>query len=75
MSHVKYKRAYSIQYSTITGYKSLYGRTITIQHKTGENIMVVLHIYGAVEMFLLFCDHQKAESESREMENVVAGPK
>ena len=40
-----------------------------------KNIMLVLHMYGAVEMFLLFCYLQDTESESREMENGVAGPK
>ena len=37
--------------------------------------MVVLHIYRALVIFPLFCDHQDTESESREMENGVAGPK
>ena len=30
--------------------------------------MAILHIYGARAIFLLFCDHQYTESESREME-------
>ena len=38
------------------------------------NIVVILHIYGALAMFLLFYDHQETESESREMEIGVAGP-
>ena len=29
-----------------------------------QNIVVVLHIYGALSISLLFCDHQDTESES-----------
>ena len=36
--------------------------------------MVVLHINGALVMFLLFCGHQDTESESCEMINGVAEP-
>ena len=36
--------------------------------------MVVLHIYGALAMFQLFCDHQDTAFESGEMEIGVAGP-
>ena len=39
-----------------------------------ENIVVILHINGARDIFLLFFDHQDTESESREMEICVAGP-
>ena len=35
--------------------------------------MIILHIYGAKANFLLFCDHQDTESESREIEIVVIG--
>ena len=35
--------------------------------------MLILHIYGARAIFLLFCNHQDTESESREMEIGVAG--
>ena len=40
-----------------------------------KNIVVVLHIYGTLAIFLLFCDHQDTEYESREMKNGVSGPK
>ena len=36
--------------------------------------MVILHIYGAIAIFLLFCDRQDAEYESQEMEIGIAGP-
>ena len=36
-------------------------------------IMIILHIYGPKANFLLFCDHQDTESESREIEIVVLG--
>ena len=37
-------------------------------------MMVILPIYGARAIFLLFCDHQDSGSESREMKIGVAGP-
>ena len=40
----------------------------------GGIILVVLHIYGARAIFLLFCDHQETESETREMNIGAAGP-
>ena len=33
------------------------------------NIVVDIHIYGALAIILLFYDHQDTESESYEMEN------
>ena len=39
-----------------------------------KNIVVILHIYGAIAIFLLFCDRQDAEYESQEMEIGIAGP-
>ena len=36
--------------------------------------MVLLHIYGALAILILFCDHQDTESESLDMEIGVAGP-
>ena len=36
--------------------------------------MAFLHIYGSRVIFLLFCDHQDTESESREIEISLAGP-
>ena len=29
-----------------------------------KNVVVILHIYGEIAIFLLFCDHQDTESES-----------
>ena len=40
---------------------------ISILNKMGENILEILHIYGASAIFLLFCDNQHTESESCEM--------
>ena len=36
--------------------------------------MVILHIDGALAIFLLFCDHQDTEYEKQEKGNTVAGP-
>ena len=36
--------------------------------------MVLLHICGALDIFLLFCDQQDTESNKSEMEVGVAGP-
>ena len=38
-----------------------------------REVVVILNIYGAKANFLLFCDHQDTESESREIEIVVLG--
>ena len=40
-----------------------------------QNIVVIIHIYGALAMFLLFCDHQETESKQYEMESAVDGPR
>ena len=43
--------------------------------KTWEgNIAVIIHSYETVAIFILSCDHQDNESESREMEIGVDGP-
>ena len=39
-----------------------------------KNIAVILHVFGALAIFLLFCDDQETESESLEMEIGVVGP-
>ena len=39
-----------------------------------KTVVVILHIYGARAIFLLFCNHQETESESREMKIGGAGP-
>ena len=36
--------------------------------------MSILHIYGTIAIYLLFCDHQDTKSESLEIENGIAGP-
>ena len=36
---------------------------ISILHKMGEKNVAILPIYGASDIFLLFCDHQDTESE------------
>ena len=36
---------------------------ISIVYNMGENIVVIIHIYGAIAIFLLFCVHQDAELE------------
>ena len=46
-------------------YQIIYGTTISLIYNMGANIVAVLHIYGALENFLLFCDHQYIEPESR----------
>ena len=38
----------------------------------GEKIAVIIHMYWALAISLLFCNHQDTESESREMEIGVA---
>ena len=40
----------------------------------GKYIVVILHIHGAVAIFILFCDHKDTESESCEMDIGVTGP-
>ena len=36
--------------------------------------MIIIHIYGARAILLIFCDHQGTESKSQEMVNIVVGP-
>ena len=36
--------------------------------------MAILPIFGARAIFLIFCNHQDTESESREIKISVAGP-
>ena len=36
-------------------------------------IVVILNIYGALSILLLFCNHQDTESEAQEMTTGVAG--
>ena len=48
-------------------YQRPYGKMISIFYKMGENIVVILHIYGARTIFLLFCDDKDTESEQQEI--------
>ena len=72
--HVKLKRSYLNQYSPINRYQRLYGTMVSKFYKMGGNIVVVLHIDGALDMFLVYCDHQDTKSESRYVEIGVDGP-
>ena len=47
---------------------------ILILYKIGENVLVMLHIYGAIAIFIIFYYHQDTESESQEMEIGIAVP-
>ena len=46
----------------------------TYYKKWEQNIVSIIHIYGARAIFLLFCDHQDTESESREVEMRISQP-
>ena len=39
-----------------------------------KSIVLVLHIYGSIATFLLFCDHQDTESKSCEIEMGIFQP-
>ena len=54
--------------------KGYMGQRYPYSTKWMKNIMVIVQIYGARSVFLLFCDHQDTESESHEMEYGVALP-
>ena len=43
--------------------QNIYGTTISILYKMGENVVVILHIYGAIAIFLLFCDDHDTKLE------------
>ena len=36
--------------------------------------MVIIHVYGAIAVLLLFCDHQDTEYESCEIEMSISQP-
>ena len=36
---------------------------MTILYNMGENIFVILHIYGGRAIYQCFCDHQDTEAE------------
>ena len=46
---------------------------MSILYNMGRKMVAILHIYGAIAILLLFCDHQDTESESCKMEIGVAG--
>ena len=47
---------------------------ISVLYKMEEKVIVIIHIYGAIAIFLLFFDDQDTESESWEMEIGVDVP-
>ena len=55
-------------------HQSHYGKMISMLYRIGKTIVAILHIYGALAIFLLFFCHQDTESESRDTEIDVAGP-
>ena len=48
-------------------HKGISGKTLCILYKIEENILLILHIYGARAIFLPFCDHQETKLESCEI--------
>ena len=50
------------------------GPLCTYSTRSVKTTVVVLRIYGARAIFLLFFDHQETESKSCELEISVAGP-
>ena len=52
----------------------LYGTTISILYSIGENVVVIFNVYGALAMFILFCDLQDTEYFSLKKGSGVARP-
>ena len=52
----------------------LYGTTISILSKMGENVVLILHIHGAIAIFILFCYHQDTKYESFEIKINISQP-
>ena len=50
------------------------GKLYPYSTKWKKNIVVILHIYGAIAIFILFCDRQDTESESCEIEMSISQP-
>ena len=67
LSHVKYILVYINQYPPIKNTKGSLGHPDPYSIKWGGNIAVILHIYGARAISLLFCVHQDFESDSCEI--------
>ena len=72
LSHVKHKRAYLNQYSPIKYIKGPMGQRYPYFTRWEKHIVVIIYIYWALAIFLLFYDHLDTESESCEMEIVAA---
>ena len=43
------------------------GQLYQYSTRWGQNIVAIIHIYGAIVIVVLFCDHQDTESESCEV--------
>ena len=54
--------------------EQIYGTTLSTIHNMGENIIVILHIYGDRAIYLFFYNHQDTESESWVNRIFVSGP-
>ena len=48
-------------------YQRLYGITIPILYKMGENIVLICRIYGAIAIFIVFYDDQDTVSNECEI--------
>ena len=73
LSHEEWKLVQLDQYAPIQ-YQTPHGTTISTTHKMGEFIVIMVHIYGARAIFLLFFDNQDTKSESQKMEIGATGP-
>ena len=63
MSNVKWKLVYLDQNQHRKKHQRLYERMIFIICNMGENIVVIIHIYGDTAILPLFCNHQDTEYE------------
>ena len=55
-------------------YQRIYGTTIYIIYNIGKTIILIVRICGARAILILFYDNQDTESESLEIEMILAGP-
>ena len=58
---------FTVKYSNGSRGKRLYGKMISILYRMGENIVVVIHIYGARAVLLLFYDDKNTISTKCEI--------
>ena len=72
LSNEKQKLVYLYQYPPIRNIKGYMGQKYLYSTIREKNIVVLIHIYGARSIFLLFCDHQDTESESRKTETSIS---